>query len=209
MDRKIAVLFSWFLLLTFIVTRCHASVDGRDNLLESMKERLEFLEKHLQMMSTHVQLETLEKKLELYIVKNEKLFQENQAYKQCVETLEDKHSELAFRVEMLTTDVTDMQKQIGNCQTEVHKLTKEHSSDFVSNQNVSNTNPAKEQRAIISNQGKDTRIRNRIGKHGVSVSYVHYNLLLKAYLKPYDTLCELLQVIYLFVLHGKKMKDLL
>ena len=56
-----------------------------------------FLEKHLQMMSTHVQLETLEKKLELYIVKNEKLFQENQAYKQCVETLEDKHSELAFR----------------------------------------------------------------------------------------------------------------
>lgn len=54
-----------------------------------MKERLEILEKNLQLMSTHAQVDTLEKKLELYIVKNDRLLQENQALKQRVETLEE------------------------------------------------------------------------------------------------------------------------
>ena len=150
------VIFSWSLLLTFIVTGCHASLDGRGSLFESMKERLEILEKNLQLMSTHAQVDTLEKKLELYIVKNDRLLQENQALKQRVETLEE---QLTSKVEILTTDVSDMQKKIDNCQTEVYKLFKQNSTDFVSYENLFNTNPAEDQKAAISNQGVHASIQ--------------------------------------------------
>ena len=87
----------------------HASLDGGENLLESMKERLEFLEKNPQLWSTQVQVETQEKKLELYIVKNDRLLQENLALTQRVETLEE---QLTSKVKILITDVSDMQKKL-------------------------------------------------------------------------------------------------
>ena len=156
------VIFSWFLLFTFIVPGCHASLDGRGSLLESFKERLELLEKSLQMRSTHAHVETLEKKLELYIMKNDRLLQENQALKQRVETLEE---QLTSKVEILTTDVSDMQKKIDNCQSEVYKLYKQNFTDFVSYENLFNTNPSEDQKAAISNQGVHTSIQKRIGKY--------------------------------------------
>ena len=109
------VIFSWFLLFTFIVTGCHASLDDRESLLESMKERMAFLEKNLHLRSTQAHVGTLEKKLELYIVKND--------------TLEE---QLTSKVKILTTDVSDMQKKNDNCQTEVYKLFKQNFTDFVS-----------------------------------------------------------------------------
>lgn len=108
MDWEMTVIFSWFLLFTFIVTGCHALLDDRESVLESIKEWLKFLEKNLQMRSTKAQADTLEKKLELYIVKNGRLLQENQALKQRVETLEE---QLTSKVKILTTDVSDMQKK--------------------------------------------------------------------------------------------------
>lgn len=182
MDWEMTVIFSWVLLFTFIATGCHALLDDRESVLESIKEWLKFLEKNLQMRSTKAQVDTLEKKLELYIVKNGRLLQENQALKQRVETLEE---QLTSKVEILTTDVSDMQKKIDNCQSEVYKLYKQNFTDFVSYENLFNTNPSEDQKAAIFNQGVHTSIQKRIGKyvpmHGLTSTTIFHDL--SAYFK--------------------------
>ena len=112
-------------------------------------------------------METLEKKLELYIEKNDRLLQENQASKQRVETLEE---QLTSKVEILTTNVSGMQRKVDNCQTEVYKLFKQNFTDIVSYENLFNTNPSEEQSATISNQGVHARIQKRIGRFCVYAS---------------------------------------
>ena len=139
------------LIFRFFITGSHASVDGRSSLLKSMKERLEVLEESAQLTSTYPQLGRIEKKLELYIVKNDKLLQENKALKERVDILEGKHSELASTVAILKKYFSDMQRQNDNCQKEVLELKKLISTDFVSNQKLNrNNNPAEKLRATTS-----------------------------------------------------------
>ena len=48
-----------------------------------------------------------------------------------------------------------------NCQTEVYKLFKQNFTDFVSYENLFNTNPSERQRATISNQGVHASIEKK------------------------------------------------
>ena len=61
-------------------------------------------------------------------------------------------------------------KKIDNCQTEVYKLFKRNFTDFVSYEDLFNTNPSEEQRGTISNQGVHARIQKRIGRYCVYAS---------------------------------------